>query len=250
MEDKEISKIRLIKGAAVLIGLVIIAIIVFSVISIINRPKEMEVKLNYAKENSSIPEAVINQTKTKLYNQLSIDFKDTLKDLVADIRENSERELPSSDGNELGTFIIDIQSLQKSYLAYYSYNLSTDDIVSASNDSKLVNLEYNNETILLFCLSAPEYMIFDGASCEDQSLPDSSELYLYLPSGAGKLETGESVNFSFSSNHTVTILVNNCGGKTVENNAKKAAQEWVKTYNLNPDDFTYKTQLIYSYCEV
>ena len=145
-------------------------------------------------------------------------------------------------GISSGSFIVDFENEQQSYLVTFEYAKKKE------NEKNLSGYQ-----VVVSCLSDPDKIIYPRSSCKTTALETYTPretLTTHLPY-YGKTPNGKDYTIlaRHYSNGTfyVEVAVNSCGDQAILNSALTSAKDWIKSLDLNPSDFTFETPS--TYCE-
>ncbi|MBQ2695567.1 hypothetical protein IJG04_02960 [Candidatus Saccharibacteria bacterium] len=235
--DKQIkiNKIALIILVALFILIPIIIFIIYN-FTVTNPLPLNTVISNFNEKLPDIPSNIVDDIEQNIYMQLySTDQQAPTSG--ATIRDDSVNTFPLNDNLSSGTFIVDINELEQSFLVLYNYDTQNSESTDESNHSTL------------FCLSDPSKIIYPISACNDNStIPNEDTLWLYIPSYTTTLPTNEDITFSFTSQNQIDISVNTCTPQSIQDSAIDSAKIWIKSLGFNPDQFIYEISANYNNC--
>lgn len=191
-------------------------------------------------DNLSI-ESMPKDTKTRIYSLLYNTVKNSLADGTkvptrgAKVRDDT---IDHASDSPLfyGTFIVDIASVEQSYLVHYKW--------STQRNDPNVGPEY----VTVTCLHDAGQIIYPEFKCIDNftySADTASDPYAYLYSGLpyyGTVSTGEEFRVALQSyaeaGNYLSVSINSCGNKKKLAEAEDLTKAWIETFNIRPEDVT------------
>lgn len=149
----------------------------------------------------------------------------------AKVREGSvEKKHDEATGIKSADFIVDIESLQRSYRIHVEWG----------NDANITGYPY-----VISCLRSDDEVIYPDFYCVDdfEDVTDSSVINSYLPYW-GKTESGyeymvRSKKYSDGREY-FEVSVDSCGDRKIINEALEATKKWINTLGINSEAFLYE----------
>lgn len=200
-------------------------IIIISILVIQATPNQSKIQ-NFNELNTTISKKDrdrINKTLTALLqSNYNISDNDTIDDIY--IRIDTYKETISNDITT-ATFIVDINSIQQSFIISLEYSETNKKI---SND------------ISISCPTL-EQTKYPESTCISEGY-STGELSIYLPF-RGTTKSGNEITikqqYYISGESYLEISVNSCGDESIQNEALESAKKWVDSLHVNPEDYIY-----------
>ncbi len=158
------------------------------------------------------------------------------------INNNSIKDISVRDGSFLQkydqqldvnsvNFIVDIASIKQSYSVSYQW----------SKDNNNQNIIENENITLVSCLSV-DNLIYGDFNCKDKNSTEKSNSNLiiqYLPySTTNYIITADTINGKIILNIAIILNSNEPNNKIAVDSYKQDAINWIKSKNINPDDYS------------
>lgn len=191
-------------------------------------------------DNLSI-QGMPNDTKKRIYSLLYNTVKNNLEDgsktptRGAKVR-NDTVTLTSDDPIFYGNFVVDIPSVEQSYLVYYKWS-------TIKNDPNV-----SPEFVTITCLHDASQIIYPEFRCVDNytyNANTASDPYAYLYSSLpyyGTISTGEEFRVAIQSyaeaGNYLSVSIDSCGNKKKLAEAEELTNAWIETFNINPENVT------------
>ncbi len=198
---------------------------------------------------SATPRLKIDNIDT--VQNLSSDIITTLEeDLYRTVDDNTDEKVPTSGAlvrtdtiiseynNSTnvysGTFIVDIASLEQSYLVQFEW----------SKEKNNPNLSSTSE--LISCVRDKSLVIYPDFNCKDQfsfnEKTDDPDVYLngYLPH-IENLSTGENFVVLDNGVNYLFIQLDNCHNTSLVEEAINKTKAWLSSIGIDPEKFTIQT---------
>lgn len=239
MNDQNRPQIAKIVIITLIILTIIVPIIILVVGNLTSSTSLSTSISNISETLPNLPQGVVEEVEQDIFLQLSSGPNDSAKAPTssATVREGSPLAFPANGDLSSGTFIVDIDSAEQSFLVLYNYSATNATLTEESNRS------------VLFCLSSPAKIIYPNSACSDNStIPDESTLWLFVPTYTTALSTGEAISVSLASSTQADIIINACNISSAKDSALTAAKTWVAAIGFDPTTFTYETSLTYNKC--
>ncbi len=188
----------------------------------------------YDKYIPNLPTDRKDSLNNTLYNITKANLKsDKLNINDANIRDGSVNYSYDEQTNiNYGSFIVDIQSIKQSYLMSYEW----------SSDS--LNNNLSGYTATASCLPSDK-IIYNNFNCEDSSSFDNKKdpILDYLPHSTFNYTVTANIDDKNKTNLNVDIILYSSDTRNNErdssiNKYKAEVVDWIKSINLNPDDYT------------
>lgn len=227
----QIEKKRLITIIGVFI-IFISLVAIISVVFVVNQKSNQIIIGNYDEYTKSLPKDRRLAINTQLYNLIKSSSPDKDIDINdAVIRKGSYTETFNELENTYSsTFIIDISSIKQSYMVLFNWSKNTNVILKGDNlkfsclpKDKLIYGEFNCSEILKIPVISTD-PILQYVPYTDDSSGIKYKISAHINNGV--LEY-------------LSIFFNTCSSYSIEI-YKKEALDWIRSKNLNPDDYTIK----------
>lgn len=220
----------------VIVGLVLILIYMINQPEIVEEPKI--VIDNFAEEEPEIPQATRNEIEEKLYSYVaeSISENEAVPKAGAMIRAGTADGFTVDDTLHVGDFIIDIDSVEQSYIVEYFYGQ-----IEGMNEME------GDASVTLYCIEEPDLIKYPDFRCQanrDFVKPDAISYVLpkvfdgfiadYTYSASS--ESGYAVVVEYDPPESVYMSGQVGTYKTEKMNELK---EYLKKAGLNPDRYEY-----------
>lgn len=208
-----------IKKLAIIIGSFITIIVLISVISIIVSEPKVTISFD---TKTSIPDGELKNLRSSLYgiirdNSENFDSNKTFKGTAKNYEENVSEKSGSA------SFLVDFEDIKQDYFIRITWPDPND---GSPN----------------FSIDCPIDSLYPETPCKTETT-DSSNIDMYLPHD-GTTESGLTytiVGKFYADQYYVEIQANSCGNVSILNEALDSAKDWIKTRNINPEDYTFYT---------
>ncbi|MBP5511984.1 hypothetical protein J6X90_01180 [Candidatus Saccharibacteria bacterium] len=219
------------------------AIIIF--FAILNQLHDRKISVtnidSYVKDMPESKKQEIYQTIYQAAETNSDLGETTLSTATATIREKTFSEsYDSYNYIHSGEFIVDIESIKQTYHIYYDWSPNKD-------SEQLIASSYG---VTANCPSKTE-AIYDFYKCKNPYTDENYRAYDYLTMllpyssnlSDGTPFSASPVDYYYGSNEPfVRISVDACGDNKKVDNGVKAFKDYLKNYDLNPDDYNIISQ--------
>ena len=223
-----------------LILLIILGYLLYSVFK--PNPYGDSVHIDLHKSYKDMPRDERDLISHNLYNTLSENTDaSSAKDADGTIRSDSvTSDYNKTYGISSGSFIVDFDSEQQSYLVTFEYAKKKTD-----------EQHLSGYRVVVSCLSDPEKIIYPRSSCKTASLETytpQETLSTHLPY-YGKTANGEEYTV-FARHYSdktfyVEVASNSCGDQRLLESALASAKDWISSLDLDPADFTFEVPTTY-----
>ena len=231
-------------GVRIIIGLTLIVIVILIAILLylLAKPQLIEeprIRIdNFSEFLPNVPEVTHRRIEEELYSYVSnaMQPNEEIPSSGALIREGTINGFDILDSFHVGDFIVDIDSVQQSYIAEYHYGRL----------DGMEETEYE-ASVSMFCIEDPELIKYPSFKCEaNRDFTKPNAIQYVLP----KVFDGFIANYTYSiasvSGYAIVLEFNPSesvykSGKVEAYKAEKTKElkEYLQKMGLDPDDYEY-----------
>lgn len=195
-----------------------------------------------------VPENSRTRIEERLYSQVVMNLTENVPTSGGEIRDGSTTEVDVRDNFTVGDFIVDIPSIEQSYIIQYFYGE-----LDGEQETEMA------ASVRTYCITDENNMIYDSFACKDDYGARDSEKFIQnfyfgyvlphtevLPNSKNAVVTMEYMDGGAI---RLNISVENCGEPEVIDAAKSATKKWIEGLGLKSDNFMYYVPLKYNGCK-